>query len=186
LGGQDGSLGERTSLDGNGVACILVVASEGEADWVVDSGGEGGSVSWSGGNPNWGIVGYNNIGELHQKVNHDIALSVADNDCSVVETVWESDIVPRIESSICIDTCSSWVAGSCPFKSIGESVSQSVSIGVDGSDLEGCRCGSSDNDDWQNIGDGRSVIWVGSKVNIGERSHVSISVVSQGAQSATH
>lgn len=94
MSGGGGSVGKDSRLDVDGLACILVRALEGEADWVADDGGEGGLVSWSRGVPNWGIVGLLDVEEIHQKVNHHEALSVANDNGGVVESLSEGLVVP--------------------------------------------------------------------------------------------
>jgi hypothetical protein len=94
LRGEGGSVGKDSTLNVHGLACILVRAGEGEADWVVDEGGECGLVSWSGGNPSGWIVVLRGIDQVHQEVDHHKALAIGDDNGSVVETNCKSNVVP--------------------------------------------------------------------------------------------
>jgi hypothetical protein len=159
LGRERRTSGERAGNNVDGVSIVLIIALNSEGDALSNEGRERSSIS--GGrrsDPDWGIVLGNNVGELHQEIDHDSALStIGDNDGSGVETIKKGSVVPAVETSGA-NTGSRRVARSVPIRLDGERVSENITIGISGSNLEAIGRCSGNGSNGKNVRDWRIVV----------------------------
>jgi hypothetical protein len=183
LGREGRTRRQRAGDEGDGVSSIRVIALNGERDALSNESGERGSTSGGGGtNPHWGVVGGNNVGELHQEIDHDSALStIGDDDGSGVETISKSSVVPAVETSGG-NGGSRRLAGSIPVSIGSETVSEGITIRVSCSNLEAIRACSGDGSNGKNVRNWGVIGYA--QVDEGEHSFTVVGIVSKSGNSA--